>query len=92
VQKGFLVGADWRWSVLNIFLSYINEYTVAVFRHSRRGYWIPVTNGCEPPCGCWELNSGPLEEQAVLLTPEPSLQPLKIVLKGICQMGSGTGV
>ncbi|XP_049984502.1 cytochrome b-c1 complex subunit 7-like [Alexandromys fortis] len=36
-----------------------------------------ITNGCEPPCGCWELNSGPLEEQAVLLTSEPSLQPQK---------------
>ena len=24
-----------------------------------------ITDGCEPPCGCWELNSGPLEEQAV---------------------------
>ena len=34
-----------------------------------------ITDGCEPPCGCWELNSGPLEEQAVLLTSEPSLQP-----------------
>jgi hypothetical protein len=22
-----------------------------------------ITDGCEPPCGCWELNSGPLEEQ-----------------------------
>jgi hypothetical protein len=31
--------------------------------------------GCEPPCGCWELNSGPSEEQPVLLTAEPSLQP-----------------
>jgi hypothetical protein len=35
----------------------------------------PITDGCEPPCGCWELNSGPLEEQSVLLTTEPSLQP-----------------
>jgi hypothetical protein len=34
-----------------------------------------ITAGCEPPCGCWELNSGPLEEQSVLLTTEPSLQP-----------------
>ena len=34
-----------------------------------------LIDGCEPPCGCWELNSGPLEEQAVLLTTEPSLQP-----------------
>ena len=33
-----------------------------------------ITDGCEPPCGCWELNSGPLEEQSVLLTAEPSLQ------------------
>ena len=34
-----------------------------------------IPDGCEPPCGCWELNSGPLEEQSVLLTSEPSLQP-----------------
>ena len=34
-----------------------------------------ITNGCGLPCGCWELNSGPLEEQAELLTTEPSLQP-----------------
>jgi hypothetical protein len=29
----------------------------------------------KPPCGCWELNSEPLEEQSLLLTSEPSLQP-----------------
>jgi hypothetical protein len=34
-----------------------------------------ITNGCEPSCGCWELNSGPLEEQSALLTTEPSLHP-----------------
>jgi hypothetical protein len=34
-----------------------------------------TTDGCEPPYGCWELNSEPLEEQSVLLTAEPSLQP-----------------
>ena len=34
-----------------------------------------ITDGCEPPCGCWEMNSGPLEEQSMLLTAEPSLQP-----------------
>jgi hypothetical protein len=28
----------------------------------------PDIDGCEPPCGCWNLNSGPLEEQSVLLT------------------------
>jgi hypothetical protein len=31
-----------------------------------------IVDGCEPPCSCWGLNSGP-----VLLTSEPSLQPLK---------------
>lgn len=35
---------------------------------------IASTDGCEPPCECWELNSGPLEEQPVLLVPEPSLR------------------
>ena len=28
-----------------------------------------------PICGCWELKLGRLEEQPVLLTTEPSLQP-----------------
>jgi hypothetical protein len=31
--------------------------------------------GCELPFGCWDLNSGALEEQSVLLTAEPSHQP-----------------
>ena len=35
----------------------------------------PHKVGCEPPHGCWELNSGPLEEQPVLLTAKPSLPP-----------------
>jgi hypothetical protein len=60
---------------LNIYLFVICKYTVAVFRHSRRGHQIFVTDGCELPCGCWDLNSGPLEEQSALLTSEPSHQP-----------------
>ena len=35
----------------------------------------PITDGCEPLCDCWELNSGPPKEQPVLLSAEPSLQP-----------------
>ncbi|KAL6069243.1 hypothetical protein STEG23_019702, partial [Scotinomys teguina] len=31
-----------------------------------------VTDSCELPCGCWELNLDPLEEQPVLFTSEPS--------------------
>jgi hypothetical protein len=53
-------------------------YTIAVFRHARRGCHM---DGCELPCGCWDLNSGPLEEQSVLLPAEPSLQPQSVVLK-----------
>jgi len=34
-----------------------------------------VTDGCEPPCGFWELNPSPLQEQQVLLISKPSLQP-----------------
>jgi hypothetical protein len=33
----------------------------------------------EPPCGCWEPNLAPLQEQQVLLTFEPSLQQSTIV-------------
>jgi hypothetical protein len=45
-----------------------NKYIVAVFSHTRRGHRIPITDGCEPPCGCWDLNSGPSEEQVSALT------------------------
>ena len=31
-----------------------------------------TTYGCELPCGFWEWNLGPLENQPVFLTPEPS--------------------
>ena len=39
-----------------------------------------VTDSCELPCGYWELNPGPLEEQPVLLTTEPSPQPEYTIL------------
>lgn len=35
---------------------------------------IEVTEGCELPCRQWELSSGPLEWQPVILTTEPFLQ------------------
>ena len=43
----------------------INRYTVSVFRHQKRVSAL-ITGGCEPPCGCWDLNSGPSKEQSVL--------------------------
>ena len=33
-----------------------------------------ITDRCELPCGCWELNLGHLEEQPMILTTEASLQ------------------
>ena len=55
---------------LLIYLCYVNTLPL-----SSRALDL-MTDGCEPPYGCWELNSGPLEEQSVLLTSEPFLQPL----------------
>jgi hypothetical protein len=40
-----------------------------------------VTNGFELPCGCWESNLGPLEEQPMLVTTEPSLHPRSSTFK-----------
>jgi hypothetical protein len=34
-----------------------------------------IMDSCGSPCDCWELNSGPLEEQLELLTAEQSLLP-----------------
>ena len=42
---------------------------------------IVVTGSCQLPCGCWELNPGPLEEQSVMLTAKPSSQPSNTLLK-----------
>jgi hypothetical protein len=38
-----------------------------------------ITGSCEPPCGLLELNLAPLQEQQVLLTAEPSFQPVFLV-------------
>jgi hypothetical protein len=56
------------------YLFNVYEYTSYLQTH-QKGALDPITDGCEPPCGCWELKSGPLEEQSVLLTAEPSLHP-----------------
>ena len=36
-----------------------------------------ITDGCESPRGCWEPNPGPLQDQQVPLTTEPTLQTPK---------------
>ena len=40
-----------------------------------------VADSCEPPCGGWDLNPGPLEEQPVILTTEPPPQSQAYMLK-----------
>jgi hypothetical protein len=50
---------------------------------TRRWHQIPrtgVLDACEWLGGYWKPNSGPLEEQRVLLTAEPSLQPQSGIL------------
>lgn len=37
-------------------------------RRGRQFPWTRVTDRCELPCGCWERDPGPPEEQPVLLT------------------------
>jgi hypothetical protein len=39
-----------------------------------------ATDKCELPCGCWELNPGPLEEQPMFLTTDSSSPQNKWVL------------
>ena len=54
------------------------KYTVADFRCTQKRASDLITGGCELLCGCWDLNSGPSEEQSVLLnhwaiSPAPKL-------------------
>lgn len=37
---------------------------------------IGVKDARERPCGCWESNTSPLQEQPMFLTSEPTLQSL----------------
>jgi hypothetical protein len=60
-----------------IYLYYVYQYNIALFRHKASD---PIADGYEQLCGCWELNSGPLGEQSVLLTTESSLQSLQYFL------------
>jgi hypothetical protein len=54
-----------------IYLFYICEYTVAVFRHIRREHQIPL----QMVVSHYVVAAEPLEEQSVLLTAEPFLLP-----------------
>lgn len=42
---------------------------------------VGVMGGSEPPCGCWESISCPLQEEPVLLTTEPPMWNLILCLE-----------
>jgi hypothetical protein len=65
---------------------YVSTVHCSCFQTHQKKALNPITDGCEPPYGCWEFNSGPLEEQSVLLTSEPSLQPPNLLLLGHTQL------
>jgi hypothetical protein len=65
----------WRVIFSFSFLFFFLRFIYFMYMTHQKRALDPITDGCEPPCGCWELNSGPLEEQPVFLTIEPSLQP-----------------
>jgi hypothetical protein len=57
-----------------IYLLYLSTLYCYLQMHQKRVSDL-IMDGCEPPCGFWDLNSGPSEEQSVLLPAEPSHQP-----------------
>jgi hypothetical protein len=67
---------------MGVLPAYMQVYNMhAVPTQAKRGRRIclkRITDGCETPCGCWNWDTGPLEEQTVLLIVEPRLHPLDI--------------
>lgn len=66
-------------------------FATCVYEHHVCSWYLPnpgegfgscgtgVLDGCQPPCGSWELNLGHLQEQKVLLTTEPSLKLINLL-------------
>jgi len=46
------------------YFMYIWVHCSCLQTHQKRAF-DPITDGCEPPYRCWELNSGPLEASAL---------------------------
>jgi hypothetical protein len=70
-QEGHYQGA----LAVSFFILCIWVHFSCLQTHQKRAS-VPITDGCELQSGCWELNSAHLEEQSMLLTAEPSLQPV----------------
>jgi hypothetical protein len=63
--------------LFKVYLLLYVKYTVSCLQMHQKKASDLITDGCEPSCGYWDVNSGPSEEQSVLLPAEPSLQPLE---------------
>jgi len=72
----FLLPVSFPFYKKDLLKSYMSVLYLLVHLRARRGHQTPITDGCEPPCDFWELNSGPLEQQPVLFPTEPSLQSI----------------
>jgi hypothetical protein len=57
-------------------MSVFHFHTLPETRRGHQILWDWSHISCESSCWCLELNLDPLEEQAVVLTTESSLQPL----------------
>ena len=68
------VGRRARIDVLKLFLFYVYW----CFAYMYICVQVVDPGVTELPCGSWELNPSPLQEQSVLLTTEPSLQHQRI--------------
>jgi hypothetical protein len=64
-----------------LFILCIQIHSCSCLQTNQKKVSDSITDGCEPPCGFWELNSGSLEEQPLILITEPSLQPLFLNIK-----------
>lgn len=82
-RDGSVVGvsarADGRGSFSLFYIVYMSALFTCMSMHHERAWCLKkseestgssgnrVVDGCEPPCWCWEMNSGHLEEQASAL-------------------------
>ena len=64
-------------SIFLMFMSTLSAYITLCQKRASD----PTIDGCEPPYGCWELNSRLLEEQPVLLITKPFLQLIATLIK-----------
>lgn len=78
--------------ILCIWLFYLNVSALWVClepmrsEKSCRTPWTTVTDICKPACGWWDPYSGAMQEQQLLLTTEPSLQPLHKFFMHFCKL------